>query len=315
MKFHRDLSEKLSERYNRLSDAPFKLLTVEATSLVDFIKSVPALRLIIENIENSDSIEPVKWLADNEPWPASEAGRAKIQWHLLQNWAKDEHGAANYGGYLNPGSKKSFEERAATAIQSVVKPLIAFLLEHVGTASDILYLLERYIHRVEWFEKERLYREYESDRGHGEEIYATDLRRFLFEQGIDYPFSQPRSASGEADVVANLGEDDPLVCEIKLYNGESYTKAYLAKGVGQVIAYARSYHKTSGYFVVFNLAAEILDFPTDGIKDEWPPRIEVSGVIIYLVEIRALPRASASKQGPAKVVVLTRDDLLKVIAE
>jgi len=59
------------------------------------------------------------------------------------------------------------------------------------------------------------------------------LRRFLFEQGIDYPFSQPRSASGQSDVVAMVDEDDPLICEVKLYNGRNSSKRYVAKGVQQ----------------------------------------------------------------------------------
>ncbi len=44
-------------------------------------------------------------------------------------------------------------------------------------------------------------------------------------------FSQPRSASGESDVVANLDDEDRLVCETKLYDGDRYGKAYVAKGV------------------------------------------------------------------------------------
>jgi hypothetical protein len=108
--------------------------------------------------------------------------------------------------------------------------LVGYLQEQLGAASDVLYLLERYVRRVEWFDRARLWEEYHRDKVRGEALYDRDLRRFLFEQGIDYPFSRPASASGEADIIADLSTDDPLVCEVKLFNAGSYGRSYIGKG-------------------------------------------------------------------------------------
>jgi hypothetical protein len=200
---------------------------------------------------------------------------------------------------------------ARTATESVVEPLIDYLQERIGEASDVLYLLERYVRRVEWFEQDRLWAAYQADRAHGEAIYDSDLRRFLFDQGIDYPFSQPRSASGQSDVVGNLESDDPLVCEVKLYDGDSYGRPYLAKGVQQGASYARDYGKTIAHLVIFNLSTKMLKLPSDSDPKEWPPRVDIAGVNVFLVQVRALPQASASTRGAAEVVTVTRDDLLQ----
>jgi len=62
---------------------------------------------------------------------------------------------------------------------------------------------------------------------------------------------------------------------------------------------------------VVNLSAKHLRFHSDGDVREWPPRIDVGGLTVFIVQVRALPQTSASKRGTAEVVTLTRDDLLR----
>jgi hypothetical protein len=137
-----------------------------------------------------------------------------------------------------------------------------------------------------------------------------DLRLFLFDQGIDYPFSQPKSASGQVDVVAGVDGDDPLVCEIKLFDAGSYGKPYLAKGLQQAVAYAHDYGKTTAYLVIVNLADQHLDLPSDE-PGQWPPRLEVTGVTVFMVPVRAKPQPSASKRGPLRPVQVARSELIR----
>jgi len=226
----------------------------------------------------------------------------------------DGNAAFQFGHQLHP-SDNTGDGGMRIATERVVEPLIEYLQERIGETSDVLYLLERYVRRVEWFEQDRLWAAYDADTAHGEATYDKDLRRFLFEQGIDFPFSQPKSASGETDVVANLDEDDPLVCEMKLYDGEKYSKAYVAKGVHQAVSYARDYGKTSAYLVIVNLSKRHLKLPSDGEANEWPPRIDVGGVTVFLVQVRALPQPSASNRGKAEVVSVSKDDLLSTPEE
>ena len=193
----------------------------------------------------------------------------------------------------------------------MVEPFIEYPQEGNGEASDALYLLERYVRRVEWFEQPRLWASYQADTADGEQIYYTDLRKFLFEQGIDYPFSQPKSASGQSDVAANVETADPLVCEVKLYDGASCNKSYLAKGVQQATSYTHDCGKTTAYLVFFNLSAKMLHLPSGGEHKQWPPRIDVGGITVFLVHVRAMPETSVSTRGGAIIVTVTKDVLLR----
>lgn len=316
MNYQRDLQVRLQERYRRLYKAGDALFTTEAGYLIAFIQSTPALRYLVDNVERSEpEIDPATWITEHVSWqavswPPTETGRAKVAWHLLQEWSHEDHGAAMFGIHLDH-SQNNTDAGTRISTEAVVEPFIEYLQERIGEVSDILYLLERYVRRVEWFEQERLWKAYEADTAHGEQIYDTDLRKFLFEQGIDYPFSQPKSASGQSDVVANVETGDPLVCEVKLYDGSSYNKSYLAKGTQQATSYAHDYGKTTAYLVIFNLSAKMLHLPTDGEPKQWPPRIDVGGVTVFLIQVRALPQASASTRGAADVVTMTKDDLLQ----
>lgn len=316
MNFQRDLQIRLQERYRRLYKTGHQVYRHEAGYLVDFIRSTPALRYLVENLERSEpDLDPAKWVEEHVTWqrvewPETETGRVKLGWYLLREWSQADQGAAFFGHTLDR-SQNNLDAGARTATEAVIEPLIEYLQERIGEASDVLYVLERYVRRVEWFEKDRLWNEYQADTAHGEDIYDTDLRRFLFAEGIDYPFSQPRSASGESDIVANVDGDDPLVCEVKLYDADTYSKSHLAKGVQQAMNYARDYGKVTAYLVIINLSTKILRLPSDGDSNEWPPRIDVGGVTVFLVQVRGMPQASASKRGAADVVVVTKKELMR----
>ncbi|MBW3536919.1 MAG: hypothetical protein KY395_03995 [Actinobacteria bacterium] len=313
MKYRQALHVRLQERYRRLYKAAFQAYHNEAGYLIEFLKATPALRFEIEDLERSlPELDPDVWIEEHFGWqrfelPPTERGRAKLAWHLLQKWSKEENAAAMFGHTIDHNADLPSGVRIAT--EQVVEPLVEYLQARLGEAADMLNLLERYVRRIEWFEKENLWAAFESRTSRGEWVYDSDLRRFLFEQGVDYPFSQPRSASGDADVVADLSGDDPLVCEVKLFDADSYGKAYVGKGFRQAVQYAHDYGKTTAYLVVFNVSGKRLELPTDGDAKEWPPRIEAEGVTVYLVRVRARPAPSASKQPKSDVVKVTREDL------
>jgi hypothetical protein len=95
-----------------------------------------------------------------------------------------------------------------------------------------------------------------------EEVYDTDLRRFLFSEGINMPFSQAKSASGESDVLTELDTDDPLVGEVKIF-GAGRTRRDLASGVPQAISYANDYSKQVAYLMIINLSGRPLSLPSN----------------------------------------------------
>ncbi len=64
--------------------------------------------------------------------------------------------------------------------------------------------------------------------------------------------------------------------------------------------------------MIINLSGRALQLPSDGAAVAWPPQVEIAGVRVYLIAVRALPTATASKQGRVTPVIVTRADLIDV---
>jgi hypothetical protein len=76
------------------------------------------------------------------------------------------------------------------------------------------------------------------------------------------------------------------------------------------VLYAQDHGKSVAYLVVLNLTDRAIEFPTDGDEKQAPPYLDVGGVRVYLLVVRALPpAASASKAGKPKPLTLAKDDL------
>ena len=245
--------------------------------------------------------------------PSGRLGR--LVWQLMRRIAAEHSGElAAHRMVLTYGSLVSYHSNVnakwGDLAGRVLRPLFDYLFERVGEESSKLYVLERYVRLVEWFDRENLYDRAKKDPRKAEEVYDAHLRRFLFAEGIDMPFTQAKSASGESDVLTDLDTDDPFVGEVKLY-GEGRTKRNLAGGVNQAISYATDYGKQTAYLVIINLSGRPLSLPSDDDPKLWPPRIPVAGTRVYLIAVRALPPvASASKLGKPTPVTITRDDLV-----
>jgi hypothetical protein len=249
-------------------------------------------------------------------WPSqTEPGRAALIWHVMRHIAAEDLDGAdglriviNYARALGSGSDmndmwREFAER-------ILRPLFDYLDERVGAESSALYTLERYVRRVEWFERDGLYQRYLADRRNGEGVYDRDLRQFLFSEGINMPFSQARSASGLSDVLTDLDTGDPFIGEVKLFDADDHGKRELATGVNQATQYAQDWGKTTGYLIIINLSGRPLELPADGPEGAWPPYLDLGGVRVYLITVRALPAPTASQQGKPRPVSVTREDLI-----
>ena len=144
----------------------------------------------------------------------------------------------------------------------------------------------------------------------------TSTRESLFDWGIDFPFSQPESPSGKADVVAWLGTNDPLVLEAKVFNpNRSQRKRGLQRGFHQVSIYADNYNESVGYLVIFNCSEnELVIAPDSETEPEYPHRIEFGGKTFFVVVINLNPdRKPASKEGPSSRQTVFHSELTKAI--
>jgi hypothetical protein len=278
MRVQQDLQVALRVRYRRCLTQDFRNLAHETRMVRNWMRNQPALAAIIEQAERTEpDVDVSGWIetfrGSGLSWPSTtEEGRA-----------------------------------ARALVERVYAPLFDFLNERVAQDSSVLYMLDRFVRLVEWFDRNTLHEEYTKNTRQGEAVYDRALRRFLFQEGVNMPFSQTKSASGLSDVLSDLETEDPLICEVKLFVDE---KRPLAGGVHQAVLYAQDYGKSNAYLVVINLSGRPLELPTDGDEKAVPKYIDVGGVRVYLLPIRALPPAtSASKAGKPNPVTISRDDL------
>lgn len=185
--------------------------------------------------------------------------------------------------FVQVSSMSNMTEARTKFTELFVISLYNYLVNQIKSSSAMLYLLLRYKRWAEWFEAERLRKAYKEAERTGEKVLDSDLRRFLFESGIDYPYSQPRSPGGQADIVAGLETDDPLVLEVKVWDSEkSYKKDRVRDGLRQVMDYAEKYGKDKGYVVMFNLDPKPLVFVSEVNPGEWPARIEQNRTYYFI---------------------------------
>lgn len=124
------------------------------------------------------------------------------------------------------------------------------------------------------------------------------------------PIAESSSPSGESDALSDLSGEDPLVCEVKIFDADNRGKLHVATGVNQALQYAQDYGVTVAHLVVINLSGRSLEFPSDGPASIWPPYLELSGVRIFMISARGNRISSASKLGKAEPVVFSREDLV-----
>lgn len=328
MRYQQDLQVSLRERLRRLMVAAAEDATHEVRLVTRWMDQQPAIRAILAEAAIADQglspdaltstlLNGGSGIGRQEfRWPSqTEAGRAFLIWRLMLDIAaaEDDRTVDSTSTVINYAHALSFQTNIdgmwRDLAERILRPLFDYLEERVGAESSILYVLERYVRRLEWFDRDELYERAVQDTRKTEEVYDADLRRFLFSEGINMPFSQAKSASGLSDVLTGLDTDDPLVCELKIFDA-GRGKRHLASGVHQAIAYAADYRKQVAYLLIINLSGRPLTFPSDDDPGIWPPRITIAGIRVYLITVRALPTASASKLGKPDPVTVTYDDLV-----
>lgn len=324
MRYQQDLQIGLRERLRRLMVTDFSTVTHEVRLVVDWINKQHAILAILTGTQHAepdldhDAFCTSVSSRGHNGWPsATEEGRTALIWTLMRRIADDDrmgksgdHAALTYA-YGFGGNSHNINDQWRGFVEQILQPLFDYLSERIGAEASVLYVLERYVRRIEWFDREELFNRAQADPRNAEGIYDVDLRRFLFSEGFDMPFSQAKSASGLSDIVSDLDTDDPLVCELKLFDGKDRGKRHIASGVHQALQYANDYAKHVAYLVVINISGRPLNLPSDAATGmTWPPHIEIGGVRVHLIAVRARPMVSASKLGKPSPVTVTYRDLV-----
>ena len=176
----------------------------------------------------------------------------------------------------------------------------------------MLYLIERFRLKAEWFIRDELYNLYTGHTSTGEMMLDREFRAYLFDGGIDYPFSQPESPSGKADVVALLDTNDPLALEVQIFDPDcGKGKANLTQGFHQILKYAGDYNQSVGYLVVFSCSdVPLIISGEDTSHEEFPVRISSSGKSFFVITVDINPTTpSATKQKPESRQIVSLNEM------
>lgn len=294
MLYEQDLRAHLRQRRDRLYQTEPHIFDNELGFYLDWMAQEPYLAALLAEIDTAD-LDFEQWEQDKRSYgwgvlrfPDTESKRAKVCLALCR-----QRNSCNIATHVTREGTHSSALRKFVGL--FVDPLVHYLEDRIAEGSAILGILERYKHRTEWFHRQRLFDLYSADTRRGEAGLDAHLREYLVDQGVKYPFSQPRSPSGEADIVAGLDTGDPLALEVKLFLGDSsYGDAYVRKGFSQAYRYAGDYHLPAGYLVVFNLSDKLLLFETAAHR--WPPSVRLADKTVFVVAIDVNPNVpSASK--------------------
>lgn len=207
---------------------------------------------------------------------------------------------------------QGFDETRGNIVEQLVAPIVYFVHDKIEKSSSTIYLLEKYKKRTEWFTKDELMTKYRQLTKSYEQIFEDDLRLFLFDQGIDYPFSTPKSTSGRADIVGAIDTTDPLIIEVKLLDKEkNYGKNRIKDGFNQIVKYTNDFNKNFGYLVLFNIDNLEVNFKFSDSKKTFPPMLTFGDKTYFFVVVNLFSGETASKQGQLESVEVSEDDLVR----
>ena len=187
-------------------------------------------------------------------------------------------------------------------------PVWKYLDERLVYLDSFQYLLTRFKLNSEWFKKDYLFDLYSNNPTRGESLLDTELRAYLFGQGIDFPFSKPSSPSGEVDVLP-LIEKKPIPLEIKVFDGDNRSRSYIRQGFKQAFSYAKDYCEASTYLVIFNVSRYDIMFNLS--SSDVPQRLVIGDKTIYIFVINLYHHEKTASKRDLEPYVIAEEYLLE----
>lgn len=310
---------RLCARLNRVRQLTSVGYVDECRYLMQFLQSNEYFKSLLAEIDANVSVDVLEWMhevdrAGKLSFPETEAARAKICFGILKTCAGASNPTSQYLHWARRFGRHSLSDQVLQEFtEGIIKPLVDYLCDRIEDQEHLLYLIERFKLKCEWFRQDELFDRYVHAPTAGELQLTNELRASLFDSGIDFPFSQPESPSGKADTVATLGTRHPLPLEVKVFDPMRGRRASnLWQGFHQVFRYAQDYHSSVGYLVIFNCSnQELVIAPEEGTDPEYPIRIEHGGKSFFVITINLGPdRPSASKEDPSSRVSVLHNQLV-----
>ena len=302
---------KLQERKNACIRAKYSSAQQYVGQFLSFIKSDPVIRTVFTELNliaqakfvSIDQRIDTKYGRIDVPFDRVEC--AAFHLRLLEILAdpNPQMVIPDFDYIFGRGSNR-YQDTYDDFFEQVLQPLCSYIDERIDDGDLLLYMLCRYQRECSWFGYGTLVEMAErSESRKLEETFDSHLRTWLFREGIDYPFSTPRSPSGRADIVVWQGEE-PLAVEVKVFDGKDRDCGHVKQGLWQAHRYAADYSKPFGYLVVFNTSGDILSFEGN-VSDDGPACVTVGDRNVFAVTVSVLlRRESASKEKPVRTYVI-----------
>jgi hypothetical protein len=315
MYYNHNLRTNLQERKNRLYRGTYKDFSNQLKYFFDFLDKEKVIKNIIDESCRKYNLteEELRNYVEKQPGYINfenQEEHAAFSYQLLKYIIKI-HGY-NSVQRMNVFQSKDFDSTKTKIIEEQISGIINHLHDQLENSNSTIYLLEKYKMRTEWFSRQELVKEYNTTENNFEQIFEDNLRLFLFDQGIDYPFSTPKSSSGRADIVGAIDTSDPLVIEIKIFDrSKKYGKSRIKDGFNQIVKYTNDFNKEFGYLVIFNMDKAELNLKFTDPVNMFPPSINFNNKTFFFIIINLYNLMTASKQGQLESIEITQDDLIK----
>ena len=180
----------------------------------DFVSGHP---VFVSMLQELDARRPTaeakaKRILDRHPTHGDdELEHAALSYHVIRLCAESDSTEREWAIGRTYGRSSRTAEHLRQFRQLFLEPLATHLDEQLTDQRVVLYLLERYKQKCEWFRRTELFDLWEGETRRGEKNLAMHLYEYLHDQGVDIVI-EPWSASGEVDLIAAQPSDNPLIC-------------------------------------------------------------------------------------------------------
>lgn len=318
MYYNHNIRTNIQEWKNRLYKATWEQFGHQLKFCITNIESNKQIFGLLQEtiIQHPYSEATLKKISDSKEYGRielsfdSEMQQTSFCYQMLKYYIKicDSYNLHRYGIFI----ADTFEDTKKNIIEDHLTPIFYYLHDKLDKSNSTVYLLEKYKRRTEWFTYDILLEKYLKAEKNYEQIFEDDLRLFLFDQGIDYPFSTPKSTSGRADIIGAIDTNDPIVIEIKVIDKKkNYGKQRIIDGFSQVIKYTNDYSKDVGYLVVFNVDNTEINFELQEKNEIFPPMVTINNKTYFLIVININRGISASNIGKTEIITIKENELTK----
>jgi hypothetical protein len=278
-----------------------------------YFNSVPTFcgikDLLIAEFPNAETFANAILSGQGGDAPSSEGEAAALgYWVLSKLSSEPEFESTAFVLARSFGGMSDLSGAVDVVRDALLEPFYEYVDEHLDDHRAMLALLLRYKHRSEWFHRSYLL----ALSAEGELVLAQELYSYLYDQGIDFTI-EPSSPKGAIDLISTQGTKDPLLVDIKIFDGVSRSKAYICKGFNQIYTYTQQYNEPIGYLVIFNISDVGLQFQLSATSSDIPI-VVINHKTIFLLQIDIHEYAQAvSARGVLRSISISDDDLIKNI--